>query len=118
MAGAEGHFRYTSDNGTNYKAKLDASNAAVTGSGCVANTTDPPLPRAVKTRHVWVVDNSDVTGGRVPTGRRRKLVVCTAAATLYTGAQATAILPDFSVTPSANVTFNAQGIIGERRFFG
>ncbi len=116
MAGAEAHYQYASDDGTTYKIKLDASNAVVTGSGCVAATTQPALPKGYHPRHVWVADSTDVTAGRTPTNRRRKLTVCTAAGTLFVGTQTTATLPDFSVTPSVAVSWNNEGKIGERRF--
>lgn len=118
MAGAMGKFTYTADNGTSYVIKADASNGAVTGAAMVAATGRSNLPKSIKPRHVWVVDNTDVTGGRTPSLRRRKLVVGTTAGTLFTGAATTASLPDFGPTPSVLVVWNVQGIIGERRFAG
>ncbi len=118
MAGAMGKFTYTADNGTSYVIRADVSNAAVTGAAMVATTGRSNLPKSIKARHVWVLDNTDVTGGRTPSGRKRKLTVGTTAGTLFTGAATTATLPDFNVSPSVQVVWNVQGIIGERRFAG
>jgi hypothetical protein len=113
-----GKFTYTADNGTSYVIRADTSNAGVTGAAMVATTGRATLPRSIKPRHVWVIDNTDTTGGRTPSGRKRKLIVGTTAGTLFTGAVTTATLPDFGPTPSVAAVWNVQGIIGERRFAG
>lgn len=118
MAGKMGKFTYTSDDTVSYRIKADDTNAAPASVAMVANPGRVTIPHGYHPRHVWVVDSSDVTGGRVPTGLRRKIVCGTAAATLWTGAANTITLPDFTVIPSVAVLWNVEGRIGERRFEG
>lgn len=115
MAGAMGHFTYTSDDGVSYRIKSDVSNAAPASVACVSNPGRPNLPDGYFTRHAWVIDDADTTGGRTPTRRRRKIPICTVAGTAYTGVATSISLPDFSVTPSVAVLWTIQGLVGERR---
>ncbi len=114
MAGPMGKFTYVSDDTVSYRAKIDASNAALASVSCVSNPGRPNLPKGYFPRHVWVKDDADVTGGRVPTGARRKIIVCNVAGTAWTSATSLS-LPDFSVTPSVSVLWTIEGRIGERR---
>ena len=116
MAGPMGKFLYFSDNGTGYTVRLDASNAAVTNAGFVASTTRVDLPPGYEMRHIWVVDDTDTTGGRSPTNARRKLYVGTIDAQLWTEGDIAVTLPDFSVTPSVAVTWNVESYVGEKRY--
>jgi hypothetical protein len=116
MAGPMGVFTYTSDDTNAYKVRIDASNGAVTNTGFTGTTGRVTLPHGYRMRHVWVVDDSDVSGGRTPTGARRKLYCGTTTATVWTGADVSVDLPDFSVTPSVTVAWNVESYVGEQRF--
>jgi hypothetical protein len=114
MAGKMGHFNYVSDDGNTYIVRLDASNAAAVGA--VAASGRPNLPHGYRERHVWVTDTTDVTGGRTPTGLRRKIPVTNPAAALWVGGTDVISLPDFTVTPSVAVNWNVEGRVGEQRY--
>lgn len=118
MAGKMGKYTYASDDGTSYRIKADVTNATPASVAMVANPGRSNLAHGYHPRHVWIIDNTDVTGGRTPTGLRRKIVCGTAAATLWVGSVNTISLPDFTVIPSVAVTWNVEGRIGERRFNG
>ncbi len=116
MAGPMGTFTYHSDDGVDYKHRLDASNAAVTNTGNVSTTGRSNLPSGYVPRHVWVVDDSDTTGGRTPTGARRQLCCGTTTATVWTGADVSVDLPDYSVIPSVSAAWNVESYVGEKRY--
>lgn len=113
MAGAMGKFQYTSDDTNVYIVRADASNgAAVAG---VTGVGRPNLPHGYFMRHYLVVDDSDTTGGRTPTGRKRKIIEFDPTTARWIGTVTTVTLPDFSVTPSVAITWDISARIGERR---
>ncbi len=116
MAGGMGKFNYISDDTVTYRIAADSSNMAPASIGGVANPGRSTLPHGYFPRHVWVKDDADTTGSRVPTGRRRKLICPNPAATAWVGGATSVSLPDFSVTPSVAVLWTIEGRIGERRF--
>jgi hypothetical protein len=118
MAGPMGKYTYVSDDTVSYRIKVDASNAAVASLALTANPGRVNLPHGYRPRHIWVKDDADTTGGRVPTGARRKVICGTQAATAWVGGATSVLLPDFSVTPSVAVLWTIEGRIGERRFAG
>jgi hypothetical protein len=113
MAGAMGTFQYTSDDTNVYIVRADASNAAAVAG--VAGVGRPNLPHGYHERFYEVVDSTDVTGGRTPTGRRRKIAEFDPTTSRWIGGVNTVTLPDFSVTPSVAITWNISARIGERR---
>jgi len=115
MAGAMGKFSYVSDDTVTYRIKADASNMAPASVGGVANPGRPNLPHGYFPRHVWVIDDSDTTGGRTPTMRRRLIVCPDPTKTAWVGGATSITLPDFSVTPSVAVLWTIEGRVGERR---
>jgi len=116
MAGPMGKFTYTSDNTVGYTVRIDGSNGVVTNTGFTSSSGRVTLPHGFRMRHVWVVDDTDTTGGRTPTGARRKLYCGTVTCTVWTGADLSVDLPDFSVTPSVTVAWNVESYVGEQRF--
>ncbi len=114
MAGLMTKVSYVSDDTVTYRVKLDASNAALASVSCTANPGRPNLPKGYFLRHIWAKDDSDTTGGRTPTGLRRKIVVCNVAGTAWVSATSVS-LPDFTVTPRVAVLWTIEGRIGERR---
>jgi len=115
MAGPMGKFTYTSDDTNTYKVRIDASNGAVTNTGFTTTTGRTDLPSGYEMRHVWVVDDSDTTGSRTPTGARRKLYCGTSSCTVFAGSDTAVTLDDFSVSPSVAITWNVESYVGERR---
>jgi len=118
MAGAMGKFTYTSDDTVDYRIKADSSNMAPASIGGVSNPGRVNIPHGYFTRHIWVKDDADVTGGRTPTQRRRKIICPDPTSTAWVGGATSVSLPDFSVTPSVAVLWTIEGHIGERRFAG
>jgi hypothetical protein len=114
MAGKMGKFDYVSDDTNTYIVREDASNAAAQSSHTPA-TGRPNLPHGYIGRKIEVVDSTDTTGGRTPTGLRRSVIINDAGDALYVGGTTTITLPDFTVTPSVAVVWNVSAIIGERR---
>lgn len=107
MAGPMGRFDYTSDNGTVYQIRLDASNAAAVGA--TAATSDLFMPRAIKPRYLLAQHPSN--------GRERKIVVPDPGAAIWTGAGGTLSLPDFAAAIPIPVTnFAVRGRVGEKRY--
>jgi hypothetical protein len=115
MAGPMGTFTYHSDDGNDYRVRIDASNAAVTNTGFSGTTGRVNLPPGYQMRHVWAVDH-DTTDGRTPTGARRKIYCGTATATVWTGGDTSIDLPDYSVSPSEVVAWTVESYVGEQRF--
>ncbi|SRR5713226_5025074 len=115
MAGRLGKFTYNSDDTVAYRIKADASNMAQAAVGGVANPGRPNLPHGYVPRHMWVVDDSDVTGGRTPTQLRRKITMPDPTTSGWIGPTSFISLPDFTVTPSVAVNWSIEGRIGERR---
>lgn len=106
MAGAMGKFEYTSDDGTVYQVRLDASNAAALGA--TAATNQPAKPGTTHVRYLLA---------RHPTtGKERRITVPDPTNALWTGpVGATITLPDFGAL-MAPTAFLVAGRIGERRF--
>jgi hypothetical protein len=118
MAGKMGKFTYVSDDTVSYRIKASVIDATPASTAMVANPGRMTLPKGYHPRHVWVKDDADVTGGRTPTGARRKITCGTTAATAWVGGATSIALPDFSVVPSVSVLWTIEGRIGERRFAG
>jgi hypothetical protein len=118
MAGPMGKFDYVSDDTVTYRIRADSSNMAPASVGGSANPGRVTLPHGYKVRHVWVKDDTDTTGGRTPTQRRRKIICPDPTTTAWVGGATSISLPDFSVTPSVAVLWTIEGRIGERRFAG
>ena len=104
MAGPMGRFKYTSDDGTVYVVRLDASNAALSGATASDGTEDNP-PKGFRPRYRLVQNSA---------GKQRRIVSVTASHALFTSA-GTVSLPDYSTTPSTSTTWTKMGAIGERR---
>lgn len=105
MAGAMGTFSYTSDNGTVYRIRLDAGNAAALGATPAVGPSN--LPGRTKPRYVLLQHPT--------TGRERKIVACNIADPVWLGTDNLVTITDFSTEPSAPVEYVALGRIGERR---
>lgn len=114
MAGKLRKIQYQSDDGNIYVVRMDDSNA--TAIGAVTGTGRPTLPPGYRMRYVECVDDTDVTGGRVPTHARRVIQATDPTTTRWIGTLNTITLPDFSITPSAAVTFSIVGRVGEKRY--
>ena len=103
MAGAMSHYVYTSDNGTDYRVKAPTWVAGI--QTAVAATTEPALPKGTRPRVRYL----RVTA----TGREHKVVVFSAADSLYTSAFGTAVtIPTLGSGTGTPCT--AQGRTGER----
>jgi len=118
MAGLMGKFDYISDDTVTYRIKADVSNMAPASIGGSSNPGRVTLPHGYFPRHIWVKDDSDTTGGRTPTGLRRKLTCPDPSKSAWVGGATSVSLPDFTVTPSVAVLWTIEGRIGERRFNG
>lgn len=105
MAGTMGNFVYTSDNGTAYQIRMDASNAAAVGG--VAAVAQPEKPGKTHCRYLLA---------RHPTtGRERRITCPDPTNALWTGDPgATISLTDYNTL--LPVLFVVEGRIGERRF--
>lgn len=102
MAGAMGLFKYTSDDGNDYKVKLDASNQTEVGS--VAATTEPWYPRGWYPRYVLAQSAA---------GKRRKVAICDPTQTEWTGADDVIALQEAGV--AGTVDYTITGRFGEKR---
>jgi hypothetical protein len=118
MAGAMGKYTYTSDDSVSYRIKSSVIDGTPASVAMVSNPGRVTLPHGYHPRHVWVKDDADLTGGRTPTGRRRKITCGTVAATAFVGGASSISLPDYSVVPSVAILWTIEGRIGERRFTG
>lgn len=114
MAGKMDKFHYISDDTNTYTVREDVSNANAQSSH-VVSTTRPNLPHGYVTRKAEVVDSTDTTGGRTPTGLRRGVTINDPADNIWTGATVVMVLPDFTVTPSVAINWNVSALIGEKR---
>ena len=114
MAGKMGKFEYDSDDTNTYILREDATNAAAQ-AGHTVSTARPNLPSGYIPRKVEVVDSTDTTGGRTPTGLRRGITLNDPTDPIWVGGTSTMTLPDFTVTPSVNIVWNVSARIGEKR---
>jgi hypothetical protein len=105
MAGAKGVFNYVSDDGSTYRIKMDASNAAAIGN--VAATSAVHMPGGYHPRYILATNAT--------TGRERKLVVGSPTNALFVGGTSTVTIEDYSTSPSAQVAHDVLARIGERR---
>jgi len=105
MAGTRSTYTYTSDDGADYIATIDSSNALA--AGFTPQAGNPNLPRSYHMRYVL--------GQHPTTGRERKVYVPTADHALYVGGTTSVTITDFTTTPSAQVSYAVKGRIGERR---
>lgn len=105
MAGPMSDYRYVSDAGVNYRARLDDSNAALTGCAAADGTELEP-PKGLRRRYVLA---------QLPGGNERRLTVCSTAHATWTGATTTVSLPDFGNNMAA-VTATLRGRVGEKRY--
>jgi len=90
---------YTSDNGTQYQVAITLDDSTAGGFSIVPYGSLPSLPRGWKMRKVYGVSS---------TGIRTKVPVATPTTALYTAGGA------FTKGPGS-VSFNTEGIIGEKR---
>jgi hypothetical protein len=104
MAGLMTKIVYTSDDGSDYVVKEDASNAAAAGN--TTTTANPSLPKRHKPRHILAAHPT--------TGRERAIVIGDPANALWVGGTSTISLPDFAAAMAAT-TYLVRGRIGERR---
>lgn len=105
MAGTRSTYTYHSDDGTDYIASLDTSNALA--AGFTPQAGNPNLPRSYHMRYVL--------GQHPTTGRERKVYVPAPDNAMFVGGTASVTLTDFTTTPSAQVAYAIKGRIGERR---
>lgn len=116
MAGKLQLTNYVSDDGNTYHIAEDASNAAAVSATATTLPARRTLPSGYVPRHIWVVDDADVTGGRTPTHARRKIAIGAVGSAFWVGGSTTVTLPDFSVTPSVSVAWTIVSYVGEKRF--
>lgn len=106
MAGAMGSFVYTDDDGNDWKLRMDASNAAI--SGMAAYDGDPvleDLPRAKVPRYRLLRNPNN--------GRYRKIIAGDTSHAFWTSGMGTVqAIFDYYTNASANYTL--RGKVGER----
>jgi hypothetical protein len=106
VAGPATHIQYISDNGTAYRMRMDASNAAAAGN--VAATSVLQAPKGVVPRYVLAT--------HPPTGRERRIVIGDPANALWIGGTSTVTLEEFSGAHSTAMAHNVYSRIGEKRY--
>jgi hypothetical protein len=102
MAGVMGRFKYISDDGTDYKLKLDSDNTTTVGG--VAATTEPWYQKGWVPRYLLA---SNATYGK------RKVICPDPADAHWVGGTATLALAVAGVAVSP--TFTITGRFGEKR---
>jgi hypothetical protein len=107
MAGPKDEIQYVSDNGTTYRMKMDAGNAAAVGAVAAAGT-ERELGKRMRPRYVLAQHPS--------TGVQRKLVIPNISNPIWPASGGTLTIEDFSVSPSSLTTgYLLKGRIGEKR---
>jgi hypothetical protein len=107
MAGPRGLYVYTSDDGTDYRLKLDASNATAIAA-VASDGTQPDLPKRHRARYILAQHPTS--------GQQRKIVVPDTAAVQWPASGGTLSLVDTSVHPSVMTSYVLKGRIGEKRY--
>jgi hypothetical protein len=105
MAGALTHIKYISDDGSDYRVKMDSSNA--TDAGNIAATSSVHLPGGYHPRYILATHPT--------TSRERKIVIGDPANDLWVGGDSSIDLWDFTTNPSAHVAHAVLSRVGERR---
>lgn len=105
MAGPTTRIDYVSDDGSTYRVKMDASNAAAAGNDAATSTVH--LPGGYHPRYVLATHPT--------TGRERKIVIGDPTNALFVGGTSTITIEEFSGTHSASVAHAVLSRVGERR---
>lgn len=105
MAGSSTRVQYLSDDGSPYRVKQDASNAAAAGNAAATSTVH--LPGGYHPRYILATHPT--------TGRERKVIICDPANELFVGGTSTITLEEYSGTHSAAVAHAVLSRVGERR---
>jgi len=105
MAGPTTRIEYQSDDGSSYRVKMDASNAAAAGNA--AATSSAHLPGGYHPRYVLATHPT--------TGRERKIVIADPDNALFVGGTSSISIEEFSGTHSATVAHAVLSRVGERR---
>ena len=106
MAGPATHVNYVSDDGSTYRVRMDASNAAAAGNIAATSTVHTPsgyVPRYILATHPT-------------TGRERKIVIGDPANALWVGGTSTITLEEYFGTHSTAQAHAVLSRVGERRY--
>ena len=105
MAGPSTRVQYLSDDGSAYRVKQDASNAAAAGNAAATSTVH--LPGGYHPRYILATHPT--------TGRERKIIICDPANALFVGGDSAIDLEEYSGTHSTTVAHAVLSRVGERR---
>jgi hypothetical protein len=107
MAGPRGLYVYGSDDGNDYRVKLDASNATAIAA-VVSDGSQPDLPKRTRPRYILAQHPTS--------GQQRKIIVPDTAALQWPASGGTLSLVDTSVHPSVMTAYVLKGRVGEKRY--
>ena len=105
MSGPTMRIQYLSDDGSPYRVKQDASNAAAAGNAAATSTVH--LPGGYHPRYVLATHPT--------TGRERKIVIADPANALWVGGTSTISIEEFSGAHSTTMAHAVLSRVGERR---
>lgn len=105
MAGPSTRIEYQSDDGSSYRVKQDASNAAAAGNAAATSTVH--LPGGYHPRYVLAT--------HPVTGRERKIVIADPANAIFVGGTSTITLEEYSGLHSTALAHAVLSRVGERR---
>ena len=105
MAGPSTRVEYQSDDGSSYRVKQDASNAAAAGNAAASSPAH--LPGGYHPRYILATHPT--------TGRERKIIICDPGNALFVGGTNSISLEEYSGTHSATVAHAVLSRVGERR---
>jgi hypothetical protein len=107
MAGSKAWFDYVSDNGTTYAIEQDESNAVAAGMTPLTSAASPKVPSGMQPRYVNVL--------HAASGSRRRQVVGSTAADLWTGVATSVTLKNYAHATAEAVAFAVTSKIGEKQ---
>jgi hypothetical protein len=121
MPGSMGRYRYTGDDGTNYRVRL-ATVVATSVGFTAAQTGDLTLPKRFKMRHAICSWFSAGGAGQAVGKFTRSVPIPTVGHAIWAGTDDVISLPDYNSVPGAGQTspnvmrdFTVTGLAGERR---